>query len=112
MFQVSYCNNHNIHVTAYTSLGNTAPNRLLNNAVIHKIGKRYNQMFRCSNKKIKTRSSYSYGRSSAQILLRWSLQQGCSVVPKSLNAKHITENKQLDFKMEQADIDKIFVLFQ
>ena len=55
---------------------------------------------------------YSYGRSSAQILLRWSLQQGCSVVPKSLNAKHITENKQLDFKMEQADIDKIFVLFQ
>ena len=50
MFQVSYCNNHNIHVTAYTSLGNTAPNRLLNNAVIHKIGKRYNQMFRCTNK--------------------------------------------------------------
>ena len=58
MFQVSYCNNHNIHVTAYTSLGNTAPNRLLNNAVIHKIGKRYNQMFRCTNKAFPEDNNY------------------------------------------------------
>ena len=38
--KVSYCNNHNIHVTAYTSLGNTAPNRLLQDAIIDTIAKR------------------------------------------------------------------------
>ena len=37
---VSYCNNHDIHVTAYTSLGNTAPNRLLQDASIDTIAKR------------------------------------------------------------------------
>ncbi|KAL3148340.1 hypothetical protein ABBQ38_013797 [Trebouxia sp. C0009 RCD-2024] len=30
-------------------------------------------------------------RTSAQVLLRWGLQQGCAVIPKSLNPMHIAE---------------------
>ena len=34
---VSYCRKHNIHLTAFTSLGHAAPNRLMNNKLIHNI---------------------------------------------------------------------------
>ena len=54
----------------------------------------------------------SYSKSTAQILLRWSLQQGYSVIPKSLDPGHIRENRQLDFRMADADIEKINVLFR
>ena len=37
---VSYCRQHNIHLTAFTPLGNTAPNRLMNNKLTHKIAKK------------------------------------------------------------------------
>ena len=37
---VSYCRQHNIHLTAFTSLGNSAPNRLMNNKLTHKIAKK------------------------------------------------------------------------
>jgi len=90
---VSYCDNHKIHVTAYTSLGNTTLNRLINNANIHKIAK-------------------SYAKTSAQILLRWSLQQGYSVIPKSLNPLHIKQNKELDFTIEESDMIQISKLFE
>ena len=53
----------------------------------------------------------SYSKSSAQILLRWSLQQGCSVIPKSLDPVHIRQNSQLDFTLTDEDIEKINVLF-
>ena len=110
---VSYCDNHKIHVTAYTSLGNTTPNRLINNANIHNIAKRYH----FSNAFIKflifhLYAFYSYAKTSAQILLRWSLQQGYSVIPKSLNPLHIKQNKELDFTIEESDMIQISKLFE
>ena len=54
----------------------------------------------------------SYNKSAAQMLLKWSLQQGLSVLPKSLNPKHIKQNLELDFSMTDADVDKISALFQ
>ena len=58
------------------------------------------------------RSINSYDKSVAQMLLRWSLQQGYSVLPKSLDPEHIQENNQLDFSIEEIDIEKVNVLFQ
>ena len=52
-----------------------------------------------------------YSKSSAQILLRWSLQQGYSVIPKSLDTDHIRQNRQLDFTMADTDILQINGLF-
>lgn len=34
----------------------------------------------------------AHGKSPAQVMLRWHLQQGRSVIPKSTHAKRITEN--------------------
>ena len=37
---VSYCRAHNIHLTAYTSLGHAAPNRLINNKLTAQIAEK------------------------------------------------------------------------
>lgn len=49
-----------------------------------------------------------YGRSVAQICVRWSLENGFLPLPKSVHADRICENAQVfDFALEQADIDLI-----
>ena len=46
-----------------------------------------------------------YGRNSAQILIRWSLQHGLVVIPKSIHENRIRENIQVfDFKLEETDM--------
>lgn len=89
---VEYCNKHKVHMTAYTSLGNSTPNRLLNSAPIYAIGQKYK-------------------KSTAHILLRWATQQGFSVIPKSLSSDHIMQNIKLDFKLKKSDMNKISNLF-
>lgn len=37
----------------------------------------------------------AHGKSGAQVSLRWAVQQGIPVVPKSSNPKHLAENKDL-----------------
>ena len=45
------------------------------------------------------------GKSSAQILLRWAIQKGFSVLPKSTNPIHISENSQIDdFVISEEDM--------
>ena len=49
-----------------------------------------------------------YGRSPAQILIRWSLQQEAIVIPKSVNKERIFENAQVfDFKITRDDMDRL-----
>ena len=45
------------------------------------------------------------GRTPAQVLLRWCVQQGLPVIPKSTNRERIEENAQIfDFKLSDEDI--------
>ena len=55
---------------------------------------------------------YSYEKTAAQVLLKWSLQQGYSVIPKSMNPAHIKQNKELDFTIEESDMMQLSKLFQ
>jgi len=49
--------------------------------------------------------SKRYERSPAQILLKWALQQGVGVIPKSTNDEHIKKNFQLDdFNIDDDDM--------
>lgn len=49
-----------------------------------------------------------YGKSSAQIILRWDLQNGVVTIPKSTNEKRIIENASIfDFELSTEDMDKI-----
>lgn len=49
-----------------------------------------------------------YGKSSAQIVLRWELQNGVAVIPGSGNPEHIKENISLfDFELSGEDMEII-----
>lgn len=49
-----------------------------------------------------------YERNVAQILLKWAVQQGVGVIPKSLNSEHIKSNFMLDdFMISEEDMEVI-----
>lgn len=75
------CAEKGIHFQAYSSLGKGA---LLNEVVA--IAK-------------------SCGRTPAQILLRWAVQQGISVLPRSSQPHRVKENAEVfDFKLSESDM--------
>ncbi len=52
--------------------------------------------------------SQKYNRSIAQICIRWSLQEGCLPLPKSVHEERIIENtKVFDFQLEDSDCQLI-----
>ena len=53
----------------------------------------------------------AHGKSPAQVMLRWGLQQGRSVIPKSVNAARIAENFAVfDFALADAELAAIDAL--
>eukprot|EP01112_Ceratiomyxa_fruticulosa_P010709 TRINITY_DN2844_c0_g1_i1.p1 TRINITY_DN2844_c0_g1~~TRINITY_DN2844_c0_g1_i1.p1 ORF type:complete len:325 (-),score=45.77 TRINITY_DN2844_c0_g1_i1:215-1189(-) len=87
-----FCKSKNIQITAYSPLGNPSiesSHNLLNNSLILSLAKKY-------------------GRTPAQILIKWSLSLGYICIPKSESNHRIEENfKVFDFTLEQADLDSI-----
>lgn len=54
-----------------------------------------------------------YGKSVAQIILRWDLQRGVAVIPKSIHRERLEENLDVwDFELDAEDLAKIAVLDQ
>ena len=52
-----------------------------------------------------------YDKSTAQVLIRWSLEKGFIVLPKSANPERIQQNINVfDFELTSADISKIDAL--
>ena len=48
------------------------------------------------------------GVTPAQVVLRWGVQRGYSVIPKSENEQRIKENLSIEgFKMSDADMEKM-----
>ena len=78
---VQYCRDHSIHVQAYSSLGAAGPDSpLFQSETVSEIAE-------------------TVGRSPAQVLLRWAVQKGFTVMPKSVTPSRIKENFDLDFKL-------------
>jgi D-xylose reductase len=91
------CSQHNVHVTAFSSFGATsyvelgasADNSLIKNPLICEVAGKLQ-------------------RSPAQVLLKWAIQQGISVIPKSLKTERLAENIAVfDFQLTEADMAAI-----
>ena len=55
-----------------------------------------------------TKLSEKYGKSNAQIILRWHIQEGIIVFPKSSNPVHIKENIDIfDFELTEEEMNEI-----
>lgn len=52
-----------------------------------------------------------YNKTSAQVILRWEIQKGISVIPKTVQKSHLHENIDIwDFVLSEEDISKIETL--
>ena len=50
----------------------------------------------------------AHGKSAAQVMLRWHLQQGRSAIPKSVRPERIAENFDIfDFELSDAELEAI-----
>lgn len=55
-----------------------------------------------------TKLGQKYGKSNAQIILRWHIQEGNIIFPKTTNEKHMKENFDIfDFELTKEEMDEI-----
>ena len=53
----------------------------------------------------------SVGKTAAQVLLRWGVQRGTSIVPKTTSRERLIENLSIfDFELAQEQMDQISAL--
>jgi diketogulonate reductase-like aldo/keto reductase len=86
---LQFCQKNNIQMEAWSPL---MQGQLLDHAVLQDIATKY-------------------GKSVAQVILRWDVQQGVVTIPKSTKAHRIVENADIfDFELTQEDMDRIQAL--
>ena len=89
--ELDYCNKHGITIEAYSPFGGTGA-IILNEPVLKEIGAKY-------------------GKTPAQIIIRWNLQRNVVVFPKSTSKSRMQENQQVfDFQLAESDMIKIDAL--
>ncbi|XP_050383747.1 NADPH-dependent aldo-keto reductase, chloroplastic-like [Argentina anserina] len=82
----SFCKTKGIHLTGYAPLGRT---KILEHSIVNMVADKL-------------------GKTPAQVVLRWGLQMGHSLVPKSTNQKRIQENFNI---FDWSIPDDLFALF-
>jgi len=88
-FLQDFCKNNHIQMEAYAPLMSNHINRLLENETMNKIARKHN-------------------KSVVQINLRWFIERGIVVIPKSVNPKRIAENIDVfDFQLDENDMSEI-----
>lgn len=86
---LEYCRTNNITAEAYSPL---AHGKVFHEPFLNELAKKYN-------------------KSPAQIMLRWCIQQGLVVLPKSKTPERIKQNiKIFDFELFPSDMDKLKTL--
>jgi diketogulonate reductase-like aldo/keto reductase len=46
-----------------------------------------------------------YGKSGSQVILRWLIQKGCVVIPKTTNIEHLRQNINIfDFSLDELEM--------
>lgn len=90
---VKFCQSQGIVVTAYSPFG-SADAPVLKNSILQSIAEKY-------------------GRTPAQVALKWAAQRDTVVIPKSANEARIKENREIDgFELSDKDMETITALDQ
>jgi len=85
---VEFCKGQGLAVTAYSPLSSVGNTVLKDEVITDLAGK--------------------YGKTTAQIVLRWAIQRGTAAIPKATGAVRISENFEIfDFKLSDEDMDLI-----
>jgi diketogulonate reductase-like aldo/keto reductase len=88
---IDYCNERGISVTVWSPLGGTGGS-ILEDAVLNELSEKYK-------------------KSAAQVVIRWHLQRGVIVIPKSLHQSRIASNFDVfDFELSNDDMEQINLL--
>jgi diketogulonate reductase-like aldo/keto reductase len=86
---LTYCHKHQLIVTAYSPLGRA---RILRHTIIQDL-------------------ATQYARTPAQLCLRWALQKGTVVIPKTRSEARLTENMDIfDWRLSHADMQRLDAL--
>jgi diketogulonate reductase-like aldo/keto reductase len=95
---VDYCQSNGITVVAYSPLGSSS-------YVEMKWDNGYGKGV-LENDKI-AEIARKHDRTAAQIVLRWNVQRGCAVIPKSSKVPRIGENMQIfDFTLTEDEVGR------
>lgn len=90
---LEFCKREGIAVTAYGSLG-SGSTELLQSEEVRRVAK-------------------AVHRSSAQVLLRWGLEKGCAIIPKSVRKERIqefAESELLSWRLTEEHMDALDAL--
>ncbi|KZC09285.1 Alcohol dehydrogenase [NADP(+)], partial [Dufourea novaeangliae] len=96
---VQYCKERDIPITAYSPLGSRGLVRML---------KKTEEVPDMLQNNVVLEIAKKYKKSAAQVLLRYILQNGIAVIPKSTNTQRIKENIQLfDWNLKPEDVETL-----
>ncbi|EER16163.1 Aldose reductase, putative [Perkinsus marinus ATCC 50983] len=94
---LDYCNKHDIHVVAYAPLG--SPANMPDDG-----SKKYNILEHPDIVAI----AKAHNKSPAQVCIRWNIQRGITVIPKSTKPHRVVENFQVfDFELSSQEMETI-----
>jgi diketogulonate reductase-like aldo/keto reductase len=83
---VEYCAQHGITIEAYSPL---TKGQKLNDPMLGRVGR-------------------PYGKTAAQVLIRWAIDKGFVVIPKSTNSYRIAQNGDVfDFELSSEDLEQL-----
>ncbi|XAR68757.1 Aldehyde reductase [Bertholletia excelsa] len=87
---LEFCKKNSIHVTAYSPLGSQEGGRdLIHDPTVERVAKKLN-------------------KSTAQVMVKWPLQRGTSVIPKSTHPERIKENIHVfDWEIPEEDFQAL-----
>ncbi len=90
---INYCKDLGMEIQAWSPLGGgSTAAELLANDTLNSIGKKY-------------------GKSAAQVIIRWNVQRDVIVLPKSVHKERIAQNIDVfDFELSREDMDSIDAL--
>jgi D-xylose reductase len=99
--QVRFCQEERIAVTAFSPLGAPSYQSLGMAAAEESV----------LADPVVTAIAAAHGRTAAQTVLRWAVQRGCAVIPKTQDASRLRENLAIfDFELASPDIEAISAL--